>query len=204
MYGLVSKIFTKSRCKPEPKHQRRQNKTLINPLKSSKVTKILQNEMEQTKTKIIHRKNSIKDSDDFLDQLNSVAVVKNNQEAEMQRDNMHKEYRDALEAAPYASGRISRLTGEKFSFQIKNIQNIGYVKLDRSISFNSMDGTQVRTYQMALREIQVLSHIGCGMIADVYLGVWRGVLVALKTLRTNNGHECSLKETAKQLYQEVS
>jgi len=33
--------------------------------------------------------------------------------------------------------------------------------------------------------------------------VWRGVLVALKTLRTSNGHECSLSETAKQLYQEI-
>jgi hypothetical protein len=196
MFARICKIFQTMRKKKQTQQRKRQ--TPINPLKSAKVTKVLSKQIDCHETKIIHRKNSIKDSEDFLETLNNINSDESNQES---KSKVHESYRDELDAAPFASGRKSRLTGRASSFKIRNIGNIGSFKLDRSINFK-VDDIKVRTYQMALKEIQVLSHIGRGMIAEVYLGVWRGVLVALKTLRTNN-HQCSLTETAKQLYQEV-
>jgi hypothetical protein len=150
---------------------RSKRKTPVNPLKSSKVKNVLSDEIAKTKTKIIHRKNSNKDSEEFLNTLNSFTKNNSGAEYKSERNVMHEQYRDALNAAPSASGRVSCLTGRASSFKMRNIQNIGSFKLDRSVSFH-LDGSdqKVRTYQMALREIQVLSHIGRGQIVEVYLG----------------------------------
>lgn len=157
--------------------RQQKRKTPINPLKSAKVTKVLSKELKATETKIIHRKNSKKDSDNFLEALNSMSFSENDDEGyqagKKSTDDIHSTYRNELAAAPEASGRASRLTGRASSFRMRNIQNIGSFKLDRSISF-AHDDKKIRTYQMALKEIQVLSHIGRGMIAEVYLGLWRG------------------------------
>lgn len=191
MFGIIRKMCGKKSTK---------RKTPINPLKSVKITEVLSTQNKAMGTKIIHRKNSHKDSEIFLDSLSSFSSGSSAESKS--KELVHETYRDELEAAPYASGRASRLTGRASSFKLRNMKNIGSFKLDRSINFK-IDDIKVRTYQMALKEIQVLSHIGRGMIAEVYLGVWRGVLVALKTLRTSNTHECSLTETTNQLFQEI-